>query len=224
MPHVTASVPPPAAARRPRVLEQHGVRRTDDYAWLADVNAPAVLEHLAAERRHYEDATADLEPRRQALVAEMRAHLPEEDASVPWRHGDVEYLTRIRRGDDHTRLLRLDADGAEQLVLDGAAVAAGAPYLGYGVVLPTRDGSRVAHSVDLLGEELYELRFRDVTFAYHGSAAPVLTQAAAMGAIVLASAILYFALVFLFGAADPGMLRRALRRRGNAARPTDAAS
>jgi oligopeptidase B len=29
-------------------------------------------------------------------------------------------------------------------------------------VLPTRDGSRVAHSVDLLGEELYELRFRDV--------------------------------------------------------------
>ncbi len=162
MPDVTAAAPPPAAARRPRVLTAHGQRRTDDYAWLADVNAPAVLEHLAAERRYYEDATAELERRRRALVAEMRGHLPEEDSSVRWRHGDVEYFTRIRRGDDHERLLRVDADGEERVVLDGRAVAGGGGYLGYGVVLPTRDGARVAHSVDLVGEELYELRFRDV--------------------------------------------------------------
>ena len=158
---MTAAVPP-AAARRPRVLVQHGVTRTDDYAWLADVNAGDVLAYLSAERGHYEEATAALEPRRQALVAELRGHVPPEDASVPWRHGAVEYRTCIRADDDHERILRLDAHGAEHLVLDGATVAGGGPHLTYGVLLPTRDGARLAYSVDLVGEELYELRFRDL--------------------------------------------------------------
>jgi len=158
---VTAAVPP-VAARRPRALVQHGVTRTDDYAWLADVNAGDVLAYLSAERGYYEEATAALEPRRQALAAELRGHVPSEDASVPWRHGAVEYRTRISADEDHERILRLDADGAEHLVLDGATVAGGGPHLTYGVLLPTRDGARLAYSVDLVGEELYELRFRDL--------------------------------------------------------------
>ncbi|HEV7254978.1 MAG TPA: murein biosynthesis integral membrane protein MurJ [Mesorhizobium sp.] len=51
------------------------------------------------------------------------------------------------------------------------------------------------------------------------SAAPVLSQAAAIGAIVFGAMVLYFALVFALGAADNQMLRRVLRRKGPAAPP-----
>ena len=74
----------------------------------------------------------------------------------------MEYRTRIRAGEDHERLLRLDAGGSSTSSSTARTSRPAGPHLGYGVLLPTRDGARLAYSVDLLGEELYELRFRDV--------------------------------------------------------------
>jgi oligopeptidase B len=153
----------PVAPRRPVVHEAHGVQRLDDYAWLRDVGDPIVREYLHAERAYYHSTTASLEPVRRRLEAEMVARTPPADASVAWQRHGVVYFTRSHRGEEHDRLYRLDpVTMAEHLVLDPSDVARGAAFLELGLVDPSPDGGLVAYTVDTDGEEIFELRFRDV--------------------------------------------------------------
>jgi hypothetical protein len=68
----------PAPEKRPVAIEQHGVTRTDDYAWLRDDNWQAVLRdpaqldadirtHLNAENAYYKAATDDLRALQETL-------------------------------------------------------------------------------------------------------------------------------------------------------------
>ncbi|HRZ63145.1 MAG TPA: hypothetical protein P5163_21385, partial [Rubrivivax sp.] len=61
--------------------------RMDEYYWMRDddpkAKRPEIIEHLKAENAYTEAAMAPLEPLRQALVAEMRARIKEDDSSVP---------------------------------------------------------------------------------------------------------------------------------------------
>ena len=79
----------PAAQKRPVTIEQHGIARTDEYAWLRDeqwqevLRDPAKLdadirEYLEAEVAYYEAMTHDLEPLRERLFEEMRGRIKED--------------------------------------------------------------------------------------------------------------------------------------------------
>jgi oligopeptidase B len=149
----------PVAPRRPVTHEAHGVSRTDDYDWLRDVRDPAAREYLRAERDHYDRSTASLAPVRRDLEAEMVGRTPAADASVTWQRAGVVYFTRTSRGEEHERLYRYEAAEAEQLVLDPNAIGA---FAHLGPVDPGPDGALVAYPVDPVGEEIYELRFRDI--------------------------------------------------------------
>src|SRR6056297_4035669 len=106
---ISPDSPPPAAEKRPATIEQHGITRTDAYAWLRDANWQEVLRdptklaadirpHLEAENRYYEDATADLAGLRETLVEEMRGRIKEDDSSVPVPDGPWSYSVRYREG------------------------------------------------------------------------------------------------------------------------------
>ena len=157
---------PPPVERRPVVHEAHGVRRVDDYAWLADTDDPGVRAVLAAERRHYDAATAHLASLRDRLVREMTTRTSAEDRSVDWRRGSFVYYTTSQKGEEYERIYRFDTDSAEAfLVLDPNAIAAGSAHLDYldvGVVEPSPDGRLLAYAVDRSGEEVFTLRFRDL--------------------------------------------------------------
>lgn len=151
----------PAAPRRPAVHEAHGVRRTDDYAWLRNVDDPQALAYLRAEHAHYRAETSALEPLRRRLEAEMLGRTPTADASVTWQRDGIIYFTRSLPGEDHDRLYRFDpGTQAERLLLDPNSIAAG--FLELGVVDPAPTGDLLAYSIDTVGEEVFELRFRDV--------------------------------------------------------------
>jgi putative peptidoglycan lipid II flippase len=49
---------------------------------------------------------------------------------------------------------------------------------------------------------------------YLSSQTPLYTQAAALGLLIAAAAIVYFAVAFGIGGADIGMIRRNIRRKG----------
>ena len=151
----------PVAARRPYVHEAHGVRRTDDYAWLRDADDPATLDHLRAERAHYREAIEPLDQLRREIEAELVARTPAADASVTWERDGVVYFTRSRRDAERDVLLRLDPGShAEQVVFDPNDVAQGSR--GPSTVDPGPGAAAVAYVVDVGQQGRRELRFRDV--------------------------------------------------------------
>jgi oligopeptidase B len=117
---------PPPVERRPVIHEAHGVRRVDDYAWLADTDDEAVRAVLRAERDHYEAATAHLASLRTRLVHEMTTRTPAEDRSVEWRRGPFVYYTATVDGAEYERFYRFDTRSEETLlVLDPNLLATG---------------------------------------------------------------------------------------------------
>ena len=61
---------PPTPERRPHVREHHG-HRSDPYAWMRDLEDPALLAHLEAENTYAEARTEHLAPLRATMVEEI---------------------------------------------------------------------------------------------------------------------------------------------------------
>ena len=96
----------------------------------------------------------------------MKDRVPTTDRSVSWRHQNCYYYTVLPAGREYTQLLR-DFDisgthGTSQVLLDANLLADDSGYLDVGLTLVSPDERLLAYSVDRTGDELYELRFRDL--------------------------------------------------------------
>ncbi len=157
----------PTAAVRPVTTVLHGQERTDPYAWIADPDDPEVAAHLAAERDYYEHRVEGLREARRAMSAEMAARVPANEQDVPWNAGGYRYRRETPAGREYARLLRrplADPGAAESLLLDLQEVhdAGGTGYAHEGILEVSPDGRWLAWSIDLDGDEVYQLRFRDL--------------------------------------------------------------
>src|SRR5690349_21532052 len=85
---------PPKAERRPTFSVHHGVELVDEYAWLRADNwqevmrdpsvlDPAIRAYLEAENAYTQSALADTTALQEALFAEMKGRIKEDDSSVP---------------------------------------------------------------------------------------------------------------------------------------------
>ncbi|MGZ4429001.1 MAG: prolyl oligopeptidase family serine peptidase [Nocardioidaceae bacterium] len=171
---------PPVAPTQPFEHAEHGVRRPDPYAWMADRSSAALVAHLSAERRWYDSATAHLSSLVATLRAEMTSRVPATDLSVSWRRRDTLYYTRHLAGSDYPQLLResrppeaVAPDESEesaspgdgnrgQLLLDANLLADGSGYLDLGYARVSPDQQLLAYAVDRVGDEVFTLRFRDL--------------------------------------------------------------
>ena len=173
---------PPVAPRHPFEHTEHGVSRPDPYAWLRDVGSAEVRNHLVAERTWYDAATVHLASLVEELHSEMVERTPRTDSSVRCRHRVFSYYTLLPAGSDHRQLLRdlhrpedgpvpdPSSDGVEtdgsgrypQLLLDTAELAGGSSYVELGLTAVSPDERLLAYSYDVLGDEVYRLRFRDL--------------------------------------------------------------
>lgn len=134
------------------------MRRVDD---------PAFLSHLATERRWYDSATGHLSPLVDELATEMTARVPPTEWSVSWAYMGSYYYTNLPAGKEYRQLLRVRADfdtpgPGDEVLLDLNDFAVGTDYVEQGVCLLSPDAALLAYSVDRTGDEVYELRFRDL--------------------------------------------------------------
>ena len=140
--------------------------RPDPYAWIRRLDEP-VLAHLTAEREWYDVATSHLGPLVQELRAEMADRVPATDSSVSWLQHGYSYYTVLPAGREYVQLLRRRhgagrEDGDAELLLDANELAGDADYLDLGTWVVSPDARVLAYAVDYDGDELYELRFRDL--------------------------------------------------------------
>jgi oligopeptidase B len=137
----------------------------DPYAWMRDRDHPAMRGYLAAERAYY-DQHADAGLREQ-LAAELIARVPAAEDSVSWRRDGHAYFTRTVPGREFPQFCRAGTGGAPATVLlDTNALledpGCGGRYAELGVREVSPDGLLLAYSVDFDGDEIYQLRVRDL--------------------------------------------------------------
>ncbi len=93
----------------------------------------------------------------------MRARLKEDDSDPPAPNGPWSYYSRFREGGQHRLVCRIPRDGgAEQILLDGDALAAGKAFFDLGPATPTPDHRRLAWSSDDRGSEMHLIQVRDL--------------------------------------------------------------
>lgn len=169
---------PPIAKRVEHRREHHGDVFVDNYEWLRDKSNPDVIAYLEAENAHTEQSTAQLESLRQKIFDEIKARTKETDLSVPTRRGDWWYYGRSFEGKQygvHCRCPVADRDDwtppqldehteipGEQVLLDENVEADGHEFFSMGAATISIDGHTLAYSVDVLGDERYTLKFKDL--------------------------------------------------------------
>ncbi|MGA8246416.1 MAG: hypothetical protein WB797_05880, partial [Nocardioides sp.] len=161
---------PPTAHREPFTHTEHGVSRPDPYHWLGG-DGPEVLALLGAERTFYDASCLHLDSLTSALRAEMLSRLPEVDESARWSRRRFSYWTRHPVNSDYAELWRLNHDSeggsttdseTSHRFFDIASLDAGTGYLDVGLTLVSPDEDLLAYSADTTGDEVFELRFRDL--------------------------------------------------------------
>ena len=159
---------PPRAEQRPHSYERHGITVQDPYFWLKDQGYPKVddadvLAYLKAENAYTEAAMKPHAALVDTLFAEMKGRIKEDDASVPLRDGDWLYWWAFEKGGQYKKWYRRPvAGGADQLIFDEPAEAAGKPYFRLGAFEVSPDGRRAAVMIDDNGSERFELSIRDL--------------------------------------------------------------
>lgn len=158
---------PPIASPRPVTTVLHGVRTVDPYSWIDDPEQPETAAYLRAEREYYESRVEGLGGLAAELAGEMVGRLPAVERSAPWEAHGWRYRRVTPEGHQYDQLVRRPADepdAPEAVLLDLQVVhdEGGTSYAEEGVLEVSPDGRWLAWSVDLDGDEVYALRFRDL--------------------------------------------------------------
>jgi oligopeptidase B len=174
---------PPVADRRPVTTERHGRTRTDDYEWLREKGSPDVTAYLEAENAYTEARTAHLADLRRAIFEEIKARTQETDLSVPTRNRGYWYYGRSFEGRNYGASCRVPVDDpadwtpprpaetaspdqpalpGEQVLLDLDALAEGHDFFSLGGSSISPDGTLLAYSTDVVGDERYTVRVKDL--------------------------------------------------------------
>jgi len=170
----TESVTAPVAERRPVEIVNHGIERTDDYAWLRAGNwqevmrDPAALAgdiraYLEAENAYTKSVLAETETLQEKLFQEMKGRIKEDDSTVPSPDGMWSYFVSFVTGGQHPLFCREPFGGGEkQVLLDGNALAEGKAYFQIGGASHSHDHRLLAYGFDDKGSEYYTLKLRDL--------------------------------------------------------------
>ena len=115
----------PVIKKEPKVFDEHGKQRTDDYYWLSNPSDSNVIAHLKAENAHVDAALKHTEPLQKKIYEEIVARIPGKDQSLPVKRGDWWYYTRFEDGKQYPYYARKKGTMAskEEIILDVPGLA-----------------------------------------------------------------------------------------------------
>jgi len=166
----------PKIDKRPQKITQHGITRTDDYAWLRADNwrdvmqDPSVLDKdiravLDAENEYYKAVTAPITGLAENIFEEIKGRIEPIESDVPTPDGVYAYYHSYREGDQHGVFMRAKLDGRQTLTLSEETVLLDADLLSkdypkffnLGSVEHSPNHLHFAYSVDDQGAENYKI-------------------------------------------------------------------
>jgi oligopeptidase B len=164
-----AQLQPPVARKEPHVTRIDGDALQDDYFWLRNKGTPEVESYLRAEAGYADAMMKPTEVLQKTLYGELLSRIQEDDSTPPVRIGSHWYYQRTEKGKQYPILCRKAAPGgAEQVILDVNALAAGKKFLGLGGWEVSDDGNLLAYMTDETGFRQYDLHVRDLRSGVDG--------------------------------------------------------
>jgi oligopeptidase B len=167
----------PSAPKRPVERTHHGDTFIDNYEWLRDKEGADTVAYLQAENAYTESRTAHLADLREAVFTEIKTRTQETDLSVPSRTGGFWYYRRTQEGQQYPIVCRAKAGDAdwtppeleagvdvpgEEVLLDCNELADGHDFFSLGAFTVTLDEHLLAYSTDVVGDERYTVRVKDL--------------------------------------------------------------
>ncbi|MBX9626950.1 MAG: S9 family peptidase [Gemmataceae bacterium] len=155
---------PPAAKPIPHRTELHGDTRVDDYFWLREKTNPEVIKYLEAENAYTAAVLKPTEELQATLYKEFLGRIQQTDADVPVKEKGYWYYSRTVEGQNYPIHCRKKGslDAAEEVLLDGNALAKGEKFFNIGFRLPSDDGTLLAYATDATGFREYMLSVKDL--------------------------------------------------------------
>ena len=169
---------PPMAKKIPFEMTEHGDTRVDNYYWMRlsdeQKNAPDstrdqqtkdVLDYLNAENAYTKSILAHTDAFQTKLFEEMKGRIKETDQSVPVKDNGYWYYTRYEAGKDYAFNCRKKDSmetGAEEVLVNGPALAAGHDYWALGGIDVSEDNTIVVYSEDVVSRRIYTASFRNI--------------------------------------------------------------
>ncbi len=155
---------PPHAKKMPVTQTTHHDTRIDAYHWLRNKADPATMEYLHAENVYTNAMMRHTKPLQKRLFAEMKGRMQETDRTVPAKWGNYFYYTRTVKGKQFPIECRKKGSlkAKEEILLDQNRHAKGKKFFAIGSFEVSPDQSRIAYSVDCLGNEIYHVHVKDL--------------------------------------------------------------
>jgi oligopeptidase B len=155
---------PPIAPVVPKVFEEHGQRRVDNYYWMRERGDPKVVAYLKAENDYAKSRLARIAPLINEIRGELEFRLGGEDRNPPYFENGYYYQRKFAGGAAYPVVVRHKGalSAPEEVVLDVPALAAGHEqfYLRRWVVSP--DGRYVAFVADYKGDHSNNVLVRNI--------------------------------------------------------------
>ena len=158
------AVMPPVAKIVPKPSTTPGETRIDNYSWLRDRNDPDTIKYLEAENKYTKAEMKHTDALQSKLYSEILGRIQQTDLSVPTKRDGYFYYTRTEEGKQYAIYCRRHGlDGAEEILLDGNAMAEGKKYFRVGNFAASPNHKLLAYSVDFEGDEAYTIHIKDLT-------------------------------------------------------------
>jgi len=159
----------PIAPKRPFEITQHGETRVDDYFWLRYREDPEVLKYLNAQMDYLEEVMGHTKSLQETLFSEMKGRVKETDSTVLEKRGGYLYYTRTEGGKQYPIFCRKKDSpvSPEEILLDQNALADGQVFCSVGGFVVSPDGTKLAYSVDIQGDEVYTIYIKDIANDSH---------------------------------------------------------
>lgn len=154
----------PAAPRRPHDWVRPTGTVSDPYAWLREKDNPDTLRYLEAENEYANNWFAAHASDVDAVFAEIKQRIKEDDSSYPVQHRSWWYTSRTETGKSYAIHTRGESpDTAHQhVLLDENVEAKGHEYFSLNAFDISHNDQLLAWSSDVDGSEMYTIRIRDL--------------------------------------------------------------
>lgn len=162
---VSAQLQAPATKKQPKIFNEHGGQRTDDYYWLSNSKDSNVINHLKAENSYTDAYLKPTEELQKKLYDELVSRIPGKDQSLPTKRNGYWYYTRFEEGKQYPYYARKKGTttAAEEVILDVPKLAEGYQiYLVRGTAMAP-DNDRYIFGIDTSGDRRSTLYIKQLS-------------------------------------------------------------